>query len=58
MLSAGFRSNARLAVAAERSRTIVLRASDVGCVTQQLGERTAQSIKCAGISNYGERLSP
>ena len=43
ILSSDFRSTARLAVAAERSSTVVRRASDVGCVTQQLGERTAQS---------------
>ncbi|MHC4572127.1 MAG: hypothetical protein ACYS0C_08635, partial [Planctomycetota bacterium] len=35
---------------AERSSTVVRRASDVGCVTQQLGERTAQSNAQGGKS--------
>ncbi len=50
ILSSDFRSTARLAVAAERSSTVVRRASDVGCVTQQLGERTAQSNTQGGKS--------
>jgi len=56
-LSSDFRSTARLTVAAERSSTVVRRASDVGCVTQQLGERTAQSNAQGAKTKNPKKLS-